>query len=220
MFTRIVAVSVLAALSGVATAQTTAKSAPQGEKAAAKAAPSKSQAHFDQLKKMAGVWQGEADKDGNRSTAIYRVTSGGSAVAETLMPGTEHEMISLYTLDGDTIVMTHYCAIGNQPRMRSKGGTPSNVIAFDFQDVTGMKSDKDGHMHSLVLTFNDDDHVAAAWQYYVDGKPSAEHATTFSLSRVKDADAAAKIITTAATSCCVKDGAACCESGVKATGKN
>ena len=226
MFTKILTASMIVAFAGVAAAQNSAKPAAQPAKAEAKpAAPVKmneAQTKFEQIKKLAGVWQSaDGDKEGAPHTsAIYRVTSGGSAVAETLMPGTEHEMVTMYTVDGDSIIMTHYCAAQNQPRMKSKAGGPSNVIAFEFKDGTGLKSDKDGHMHSLVLTFKNDDAVSAAWQYYVDGKPAAEHAVAFELVRVKDPAAAAKIITTAATSSCsAKSGATCCDSGVKTTEK-
>lgn len=206
------------ALCGLAAAQNSSTAAAQPAKAEARAgapAQTETQAKFERLKKLAGVWQSAKDKDGNQCTAIYRVTGNGSAVTETLMAGTPHEMISVYAMDGDSILMTHYCAVGNAPRMKSKAGGTSNVIAFDFKDATNLKSDKDGHMHGLTLTFKDDDHLSAAWQYYVDGKPSAEHATAFEMARVKDTEAAEKILTAAATaSCCTKDGAACCDSGM------
>lgn len=224
MLMKILALSTVVSIAGTAAGQNSAtapaKPAAQPAKTDAKVVAgvklSEAQVKFEQLKKLAGVWQSADDKDGQHTSAIYRVTGNGSVVTETLMPGTAHEMISVYTLDGDSILMTHYCAVGNAPRMQSKGGGTSNVLAFDFKDATNLKSDKDGHMHSLVLTFKDDDHLAAAWQYYVDGKPSADHATVFEMKRVKDVDAATKILTAAATaSCCTKDGAACCESGVK-----
>lgn len=171
-------------------------------------------AKFEKMKKLAGVWQSEgAAKDGNpEATVIYRVVSAGSAVAEYTMPGTDHEMVTMYHLDGDSILATHYCALGNQPRMRSKAGGSSDVLAFDFIDGTNMASPNDMHIHSLTMTFADDDHVTAAWRAYQDGKPS-EHSPDFKLARVKDTDAAAKIITASLTSGCGGASGACCESG-------
>ena len=52
-----------------------------------------------------------------RDRRLVRTTGGGSAVTETLFPGTAHEMMSVYHMDGDDLVLTHYCAGGNQPRM-------------------------------------------------------------------------------------------------------
>ena len=197
-------------------AATQAATAPAGAAQAVTAASA-----FERLTSLSGTWEGTVEGEGGPTRITYRTISGGRAVLETLFPGTPHEMISIYLLEGNELRMTHYCAVGNQPRMKLKAGGTSNVLAFDFKDATNLKSDKDGHMHSLVLTFKDDDHVSAAWQYYQDGKAAADHQATFEMARVKDADAAAKIITAAATSCCsTKEGAACCDSGVKAEKKD
>src|SRR5690242_9923644 len=75
--------------------------------------------NLDRLKALAGTWV-EADKDGkptDKVVSVVKVTAAGSTVHETLFPGTPMEMISVYHLDGADLVMTHYCALGNQPRM-------------------------------------------------------------------------------------------------------
>lgn len=162
------------------------------------------QAKFEKMKKLAGVWQtGDEDKDGNADvTAIFRVVSGGSAVAEYLMPGTEHEMVTMYHLDNDSIVATHYCSLGNQPRMRAKAGGESNVLNFEFQDGTNM-APTDMHIHSLLLTFKDDDHVVANWKAWADGKAS-DHSPAFSYTRLKDTEAASKIVSKS-IGCCAAE---------------
>jgi hypothetical protein len=78
-------------------------------------------AAFERLKTLAGTWQGQAGHGpaDQAATVTYRVASGGSVVEETLFPGTPHEMISMYHLVDGQLVMTHYCAMANQPRMRS-----------------------------------------------------------------------------------------------------
>src|SRR5437868_11062744 len=76
---------------------------------------------LETMKKLAGTWLA-ADKDGqptDQVVSIIKVTAGGSAVHETLFPGQPHEMVSSYTVDGPDLVMTHYCVLGNQPRMKA-----------------------------------------------------------------------------------------------------
>ena len=76
---------------------------------------------MNQAKKLAGTWLA-ADQDGkptDQVVSIIKVTAGGSAVHETLFPGQPHEMVSIYTVDGPDLVMTHYCVLGNQPRMKA-----------------------------------------------------------------------------------------------------
>ena len=67
---------------------------------------------FESLKKLAGDWV-EVGKDGKPTEKVVssiRVTSAGSAIEETLFPGGDHEMVTMYFLDGDRLLLTHYCA--------------------------------------------------------------------------------------------------------------
>jgi hypothetical protein len=73
---------------------------------------------FEQFKQLAGEWVGASDKPGHEGGgAVFKVTSAGSAVEETMMPGTPYEMVNMIHPDGEDIVLTHYCAEGNQPEM-------------------------------------------------------------------------------------------------------
>jgi hypothetical protein len=69
---------------------------------------------FEQLKSLEGTWEGKTP-DGQTAQVIYRVTSNGSAVMSEIKG--KEDMISMFNLDGNRVVMTHYCAVGNQPRM-------------------------------------------------------------------------------------------------------
>ena len=106
---------------------------------------------FGKLKQLVGEWEGVHKNmmTGKREKVVvtYRLTAGGSALIETLFPGTPHEMVSVYHGDGDDLVMTHYCMLGNQPTMRSEDGPDANPITFEFDGGTGIKSIKDPHMH-------------------------------------------------------------------------
>ena len=75
---------------------------------------------FNQLKKLVGNWKGTQETpEGKREVVVeYHLTSAGTALVEQIFPGTEHEMMSVYHVDSDKVIMTYYCAFGNQPRMR------------------------------------------------------------------------------------------------------
>jgi hypothetical protein len=125
-------------------------------------------AAFDRLKTLAGTWEGEAGdgQAGLPATVTYRVASGGSVVEETLFPGTPHEMVSMYHLADGHLVMTHYCSMANQPRMRldDRASTPDRLV-FAFDGGTNFDPAKDVHIHSGVLEWKGDTlHVDwAAW---------------------------------------------------------
>src|SRR3954454_3288374 len=92
-----------------------------GDKTAVKLPSPAANAALEKMKKLAGTWL-LADKDGKATdqvASIIKVTAGGSVVHETLFPGQPMEMISIYTTDGPDLVMTHYCVLGNQPRMKA-----------------------------------------------------------------------------------------------------
>ena len=109
---------------------------------------------FATIKTLAGEWRGPAAMKGMPlSHSIYRVTAGGSAVQETIFPGTKMEMISMYHMDKGDLLMTHYCAIGNQPRMKFNPSTSTAIeFVFDFDGGTNFNKRRDLHMHSAKLT--------------------------------------------------------------------
>ena len=144
-------------------------------------------AGFERLKSLAGTWV-EADKDGkptDKVVSIVKVTAGGSAIHETLFPGQSMEMVSVYHLDGTELVMTHYCMLGNQPRMKADPKSPTNQIKWVFAGGTNLDPAKDMHMHSAVVTFVDADRIEIAGEAWENGKPSPDHCATMKLVRKK-----------------------------------
>jgi hypothetical protein len=142
---------------------------------------------LERLKKLAGTWV-EADKDGkatDKVVSVVKVTAGGSAVVETLFPGQPMEMVSVYHLDKGELVMTHYCVLGNQPRMKADPKSPTNQIKWVFAGGTNLDPAKDTHMHAAVVTFIDDDHIEIAGEAWEGGKPSESHCGTMKLVRKK-----------------------------------
>jgi hypothetical protein len=142
---------------------------------------------LEKLKKLAGTWVA-ADADGkptDQVVSVIKVTSGGSAVHETLFPGQPHEMISVYYRDGADLLMTHFCALGNQPRMKADPKSPPNQIHFEFAGGTNLDPAKDMHMHEGTITFVDDDHIEVCGVAWKDGKPAKGHKCDMKLVRKK-----------------------------------
>ena len=139
---------------------------------------------FARIKTLAGTWTGEAKPFETDETFPvtheFRVSANASVVMETMSPGTEHEMINMYHLDGDDLVLTHYCAGGNQPTMKlvkAEGDT----LEFDFTGGTNLDPASDGHIHAGRLVFVDADTIRSDWIAFAGGKEMGT--TTFSLKR-------------------------------------
>jgi hypothetical protein len=141
---------------------------------------------LDAFKQLAGEWQGKAVHGSGAPEdvrAIYKVTSGGNTVLETIFPGTEHEMISVIHRDGDELVLKHYCMLDNQPEMRASNQLGDKQVAFKFARATNLKSEGDMHMHNATFTFVDNDTLKSEWTHYQGGKASGTVA--IELKRVK-----------------------------------
>ncbi|HET9480961.1 MAG TPA: hypothetical protein VFP98_04325, partial [Candidatus Polarisedimenticolia bacterium] len=103
--------------------------------AAGPLAASGSGSGFERLKSLEGTWRGKAP-DGAPVTVTYKVIAAGSAVMEQL---SVENMITVYHADGDNLMLTHYCAGNNQPRMRaSAAGQDGSVLSFHFVDATNL----------------------------------------------------------------------------------
>jgi hypothetical protein len=140
---------------------------------------------LERLKKLAGEWvaMDEQGKPTSNVVSVFKVTAAGSAVQETIFPGTGHEMVTLYHLNGPDLVLTHYCAMGNQPHLKVDPKSPPNQLRFVFAGGTNLNAAKDMHMHEGSITFIDDDHIAWSWVGYKDGKPVEGHKVDMKLAR-------------------------------------
>ena len=141
---------------------------------------------FDRLAALAGDW---IDVEGTFGTkdqvaVLYRLTGNKSAVVETLFPGQPHEMVTVYHKDGNDLVLTHYCATGNQPRMRAKTVT-GDRISFDFDGGTNLDPAVDVHMHQTWMEFLSKDEIRGEWIGWDKGKPS-DHIVKYHIRRKVD----------------------------------
>ena len=140
-------------------------------------AQSGSQKSFDAMKSLVGNWEGQNSMGGPIQVS-YRVTSGGSALLSEIqmeMQGHSEDMITMIHLDGDRLLLTHYCEAGNQPRMTANASPDGKTITFDFLDATNLSSPEAGHMHRVVFTFVDANHHTEDWRFLDHGKEMVEH---------------------------------------------
>ncbi len=147
-------------------------------------APYTGSGEFERMKHLVGVWEGTSDmaKQGEKVRVEYRLTAGGSALVETLFPGSAEEMVSVYYDRDGKLAMTHYCMLRNQPRMtlaKADAQTIELVFARKGNDVNPAK---EKHMHALRITFTDNDHIVQKWTLFEKGKDNG--GVTLTLARV------------------------------------
>jgi len=158
--------------------------------------PSESQKAFDKLKTLAGSWEGKVTTlppqpemgDGTLMQVSMRVTSRGNALVHEMKeagtpddPTRNDHPVTMFYLDSDRLLLTHYCDAGNRPRMVARTSPDGKTVEFDFLDVAG--GTQYGHMHHAVFTVIDANHHTEDWTYMMPGdKPVQAH---FDLTRTK-----------------------------------
>jgi hypothetical protein len=152
-------------------------------------AQSSAQQSFTTLKALAGSWEGrvatipamEGMGDMKNVEITLRVTSRGNAlVHEMKAAGTpddptryDHPVTMLY-LDGERLLLTHYCDAGNRPRMVAQSSPDGKKVEFTFLDLSG--GTQYGHMDHAVFTIVDANHHTEDWTYMMPGdKPVRAH---------------------------------------------
>ena len=98
--------------------------------------------------------------------ASFRVTSAGSTLMERMFPDHPdgHEMLNVYHVDGDRLLMTHYCAAGNQPRLRALATDDESRLQWQMESITNLSAPGANHMHQAEYVFQGDDRLTC----YVD----------------------------------------------------
>jgi len=132
-------------------------------------AQSDAQKSFDQLKSLAGSWEGKSS-EGEPVQVSFRMTAGGSALMSEIT-GHGEDMISMINFDGpNRLLLTHYCAVGNQPRMQAAASADGKTITFNFVDATNLDGAQAGHMDRVVIAMLGPDHHIEDWNFVDHGK--------------------------------------------------
>ena len=126
-------------------------------------AQSPAQKTFEQLKGLAGSWEGSLD--GQTMHVSLRVTSMGNALIHEMKGSGPDDPITMFNLDGERLLLTHYCDAGNQPRMVATISPDGKTVVFDFLEATNLLSTQMGHMQRVTFTFIDPDHHTEKWEF-------------------------------------------------------
>lgn len=141
-----------------------------------------SKATFAHLQTLVGEWQ--ADTSMGKAHLSYELTGGGSALVERESAEHMPAMLTVYHLDGDRLLLTHYCMTGNQPRMQARSfDQKTGELRFQFLDATNLASKEAGHMHNATIRIVDGQHLATEWEFFEGGQRKTTE--TFQYTRVR-----------------------------------
>ena len=139
---------------------------------------------FARVKALEGTWELRDEQGQSQVASVFTVSSKGSVVRELMFPGSEHEMTNVYHMDGAELVVTHYCASGNQPRLRARA-LDADTLAFTCDSVTNLTAADATYMGELTLVTAGSDTLRAEWKSLRAGQVLPEHSPVFVLTRRK-----------------------------------
>ena len=126
---------------------------------------------FAKLKTLSGSWRAVI-MDIPIDFTIRAVSSGTAILHEgnTSKDGPPKQEITMFYLDGDRLLATHYCDAGNRSNMEGKLTADGKTIEFSFIDVAG--STRGGYLKDLAITMIDADRHTGAFTFVMpNGKP-------------------------------------------------
>lgn len=131
---------------------------------------------FEMIAALTGEWQVQEHAS---LRIVFEPTAGGSVIIERWMRGEQMHSLTIYHLDGERLIATHYCPQGNQPRLATTA-SDNGEIRFTFLDATGLDA-TESYQHDLSLERNADGTVSRAETYW--GPDGAGEESTLTLVR-------------------------------------
>ena len=135
------------------------------------AAQSDAKKAFEQMKTLAGSWQGTIMNIPINVT--IRLASSGTVIlheANTDSGGPPKHEITMFYVEGDRLLATHFCDANNRAHFEGKMSPEGKTIELSFLDVAG--STRGGLVKRMVITTIDaNKHVVEFTFIMPDGKP-------------------------------------------------
>lgn len=119
---------------------------------------------------LPGTWHAKSTKGWESETRFHCMAADSVLVEDDPQGDPADAMLSCITMDGDRLLLTHYCHAGNQPRLVADlASATATAITFRFLDGGNLASRDVGHMDEMRLVIDGPDRVCEQWQWYQDG---------------------------------------------------
>ncbi len=138
---------------------------------AVSADPSQALAAFERFKGLEGTWVGKSTKGWTEQISYQTIATGSCVLESSFDAHLNEKMVTMFYVDGSRLMLTHFCAAKNQPRLVATEFADDGArITFTFLDATGIPSRDTGHMDKVVFRFVDSDRFKSQWTWYQAGK--------------------------------------------------
>ena len=111
---------------------------------------------------------------GSRSVVSVKTKAAGSAVVHSYAQGTPGEMETVFHMDGDQLLLTHYCALQNAPVLKFVKSNKPGELKFEFAGGTNFDPAIDAHLHESTFVIKDRDTIEQSSTVFANGKVNQE----------------------------------------------
>jgi hypothetical protein len=144
--------------------------------ASAQPGPLRPDQAFQTLKSFVGDWQGVTES-GRTFLVSYRLIANDTVLVESWTMSPTRTSMTVYHMDGDALIATHYCPQGNQPRLQYRPETSNERLHFIFRDATNLSDTSAAHQHEFWIRRHADGMFARNETYLENGEAGSETAT-------------------------------------------
>jgi len=139
------------------------------------------QAAFADLQSLVGSW--ERPGEGSSSfRMVFSLTAEETVLVEAWVREERTHSLTLYHIDGDNLLATHYCPQGNQPRLRLVSGGEDDAITFAFLDATNLDEATQSWQSSLSFDLDESEQSMIRREIY--SSADGEEESSMKLVRV------------------------------------
>jgi hypothetical protein len=130
------------------------------------------EAAFERLKSLVGEWK-KVGSDGTSFYISFKTSANDSVLIENWMRQDSSHSLTLYHMDNGKILATHYCPLGNQPRLQLESSLNDKSFAFVFKDATNLLSHDKSHQQRLSINIISANEIELSEIYVENGKPES-----------------------------------------------
>ena len=155
-----------------------------GASTLASAAQPSAQRVFDQFKTLEGSWHSTTRK----TTVDYALMAKGSTIVETWTMSPTRQSMTVYTMDGDRLLATHYCPQGNAPRLVLAETDEDGTQHFEFLDGANLQKRDGFHEHAFWIRMDSPVQLTRSETYIANGSvydPAKDPGEAESFEKVK-----------------------------------
>lgn len=152
----------------------------------AAAGDSPAESAFEELKTLVGEWR--STNPSNATTIEIKTVANGSTLVETWVMSPSRQSMTIYTMDGDQLIATHYCPQGNAPRLKFVHADNSGAYHFNFLDGANLQNPEASHEHAFWIRKDASGTITRNETYIANGAkydPQKDIGSTLIFSREK-----------------------------------